>query len=97
MKLIIFCGVSIQDKCTPQLHPINDIKLAIEKIDAGVDATLYSNSPDFVDAIKNICDAKNIEYEFYLDGALKGTEINDIFEDFNRSFKFLKEYLDSLK
>ena len=47
-KITVYCGVSIEDKCRGQKHPINEVERANELVKSGIDAITYSNSPDFV-------------------------------------------------
>lgn len=87
----VFCGISIEDKCEKQLHPLNEVKKAQKIIDLNKSMDFYSNSPDFVSAIKYLCKEKNISCEFFLNGESTGNDIEPIFENFNKSFDLLNE------
>ena len=50
---------------------------------------LFSNSPDFIFAIKYLCQEFNINCLFYLNGESLGNNIEPIFEDFNKSFELV--------
>ena len=53
--------------------------------------TCYSNSSDFIAAIKYLAEQENIEVEFFLNGKSVGSDIEPIFEDLNRAFELIKE------
>ena len=82
----VFSGISIEDKCGKQLHPINEAKKAKTIVDKGESIEIYSNSPDFISIIKYYSLDKNINLEFYLDGTYLGDEIEPIFKEFNKAF-----------
>lgn len=84
-KVTVYCGESIQDKCNKQLHPIVEVKNANNLILSENDEVAYSNSSDFISAIKYIGEKHNIITEFYLDGEYCGDDIEPIFRDLNRS------------
>ncbi len=87
----VFCGVSIEDKCRHQLHPINEVIQAQKSLSLNKSMDFYSNSPDFVSAIKYLCQEKSINCEFFLNGESTGNDIESIFENFNKSFDLLNE------
>ena len=87
----IFCGVSIEDKCRHQLHPLNEVIQAQKSLSLNKSIDFYSNSPDFVSAIKYLCQEKNINCEFFLNGESTGNDIEPIFENFNKSLDLLNE------
>ena len=87
----VFCGVSIEDKCRHQLHPLNEVIQAQKSLSLNKSMDFYSNSPDFVSAIKYLCQEKNINCEFFLNGESTGNDIEPIFENFNKSFDLLNE------
>jgi len=87
----VFCGISIEDKCRHQLHPVNEVKRAKEIIDLNKSIDCYSNSPDFVWGIRYYGLEKGIKTEFYLDGISCGDDINIVFENFNKSFELMNE------
>ena len=85
----VYCGESVESKCEPQKHPLNEVKRAKEIIESGKSIDCYSNSPDFVSAIKYISSRHFIKSEFFLNGESLGDDIEPIFEDFNKSFTLL--------
>jgi hypothetical protein len=87
----VFCGVSIEDKCRHQLHPLNEVIQAQKALSLNKSIDFYSNSPDFVSAIKYLCQEKSISCEFFLNGESTGNDIEPIFENFNKSFDLLNE------
>ena len=87
----VFCGVSIEDKCRHQLHPLNEVIKAQKSLSLNKSMDFYSNSPDFVSAIKYLCKEKNIKCEFFLNGESAGDDIEPIFENFNKSYDLLNE------
>ena len=89
----VYCGESIEDKCRHQLHPLSEVKKAKEIMSLNKSIDCYSNSPDFVSAIKYIAEKNDVNVEFFLNGKSVGVDIEPIFEDFNKSFTFLDEML----
>lgn len=87
----VYCGVSIEDKCRHQLHPLNEVIQAQKLLSLNKSMDFYSNSPDFVSAIKYLYKEKNIKCEFFLNGESTGDDIEPIFENFNKSFDLLNE------
>ena len=87
----VFCGVSIESNCRNQLHPLNEVIQAQKLLSLNKSMDFYSNSPDFVSAVKYLCQEKNINCEFFLNGESTGNNIEPIFEDFNKAFDFLNE------
>jgi len=87
----VFCGISIEDKCRHQLHPLNEVIQAQKIISLKKSIDLYSNSPDFVSAIKYLCQENKNKCEFFLDGESFGDNIEPIFENFNKSFDLLND------
>ena len=85
----VFCGVSIEDKCGHQLHPLNEVIQVQKSLPLNKSMDFYSNSPDFVSAIKYLCQENNIKCEFFLNGESTGDDIEPIFEDFNKAFDLL--------
>ena len=90
IKIRVYSGVTIEDKCRGQLHPLSEVKKAIEIIDLNKSIDCYSNSPDFVSAIKYYGINKGIDTEFFIDGVSHGSNIDPIFKSFNMSFELLK-------
>lgn len=82
----VYSGESIEDKCEAQRHPLNEVKRAKEIVESGNTTDCYSNSPDFVSAIKYLSEKHSIKSEFFLNGESFGDDIEPIFEDFNRAF-----------
>ena len=87
----VYCGESIEDKCRHQLHPLNEVIQAQKSLSLNKSMDFYSNSPDFVSAIKYLCQEKNITCEFFLNGESTGSNIEPIFDNFNKSFDLLIE------
>jgi hypothetical protein len=85
----VYSGVSVEDKCRSQLHPLNEAIKAKEIVDLCESIDCYSNSTDFIQTIKYYAKSKNINTEFFLDGESFGSEIEPLFEDFNKSFDFM--------
>lgn len=90
-KITVYCGESIEDKCGQQQHPLNDVKKAYELILSENDEIVYSNSPDFISAIKYIGFKHKIKTEFYLNDVYCCNNIEIIFEDLKRSLKLMDE------
>lgn len=86
-KISVYCGETI--KGGEQLHPVLDVEKAIAIIESLNDETCYSNSPDFVMAIKWIGEKRGVETEFFLNGVSQGNSIEEIFEDFNRALDMI--------
>lgn len=93
VKIDVYCGETVEQLCRHQLHPVNEVKQAKMIIDLNKSTIVYSNSPDFITAIKFLADSKKINIEFYLDGKSCGNEIESIFDDMNRSFKLMESFL----
>lgn len=87
----VFCGVSIENKCRHQLHPLNEVIRAQKSLSLNKSMDFYSNSPDFVSAIKYLCQEKGINCEFFLNGESIGSDIEPLFKDFNKSLDLLNE------
>jgi len=96
IKLTIHSGITITDRCAAELHPLEQIDKAIDLIAKKESATVYSNSPDFIFAIKHLCEKKGVEFEFFLNGESQGTSIEGIFESFNKSYKLVEETINRL-
>ena len=92
MKTIkIYCGESIEHFCHQQLHPVNEVKKAEKLVKSPVDIITYSNSPEFISAIKYISLKENVEVEFFLNDISCGSDTEPIFEDFNKAMDLLTE------
>ena len=97
MKIQVFCGESIEYKCGQQIHPAKQVLLAkdiidhAKTIDSSMDRIFYSNDPDFVRGIKYIGLKEGVETEFFLNGISCGSDIEFIFNDFNRSLDLINE------
>ena len=92
MKTIkIYAGESIEHLCGQELHPKNYVLKAQELVLSEQDVIAYSNSPDFISAIKYIAKKHKIETEFFLDGISAGDSIEPLFENFNRSLDLINE------
>lgn len=88
-KITVYCGQTITDKCGKQLHPVTEVQNANSLVMSETDEIAYSNSPDFISAIKYIGLEQNIKAEFFLNGVSCGNDIEPIFEDFNRSLDMI--------
>lgn len=90
MKITIYAGITIEDKCRHQLHPVTEVLKAKELLDnATSDQIYYSNSSDFVFTVKHYGDKLNYDLVFFLDGVSMGDSIEEIFESFNKSFELM--------
>jgi hypothetical protein len=90
MKVIVYCGETVQIKCDKQLHPVSEVVKAVGVLELNKDLVeVYSNSSDFVSTIKYVGKEKNIETEFFLNGKSCGSDIEPIFGDFNRALDML--------
>ena len=87
----VFCGISVEDKCRQQLHPLNEVKKAKEIVDLNKSIDCYSNSSDFVSTIKYYGLEKGVKTEFYIDGKSCDDDIEPVFENFNKSFDLMNE------
>lgn len=94
-KISVYSGMSIQDKCRMQMHPVSEVERANEMVMSGQDGVTYSNSPDFIMAIKYIGKKQGVETEFFLDGISYGNSTEEIFEDMNRSFDMINDLGDT--
>jgi hypothetical protein len=90
-KIIVYCGQSVEDKCRQQFHPVKEVEIAKDLVNSSKHAITYSNSPDFVSAVKYIAEKQGIEAEFFLNGVSCGNDIEPIFEDFNRALDMIRE------
>ena len=87
----VFCGISVEDKCRQQLHPLNEVKNAKEIVDLNKSIDCYSNSSDFVSTVKYYGLEKGVKTEFYIDGKSCDDDIEPVFENFNKSFDLMNE------
>ena len=94
-KVTVYCGMSIEDKCGKELHPINVVLEAQKLIMSDKDEIAYSNNHDFVSAIKYIGKKNGVTTSFFLDGTLCGNDIEPIFENFNKSLDMIYALGDS--
>ncbi len=90
-KITVYCGETIQEKCGRQLHPVQEVELAKKLIESDNDEVAYSNSPDFISAIKYIGLKQGVETVFFLNETNYGDDIDPIFGDFNRSLDMVSE------
>jgi len=74
------------------MHPITEVNKVIERLNHK-DSSLrfYSNSPDFIKAVKYYGEKIGYECEFFLDGTSHGNDIEPLFEDFNRAYDLLEK------
>jgi len=97
-KLKIYCGVTIEDICDKQLHPLTEVQNAeflVRTLKDNSERIEYSNSPDFVSTVKYLSSKYNVETEFFLDGISTGEDIDIIFEDFNKSYELMNKQLEN--
>ncbi len=87
----VYSGKTISKQCGEQMHPLDEVNFAKGIVEECQTIDLYSNSPDFVMAIKYIAEKNNIKTEFYLDGVSHGTDIEPLFEDFNKAITLLDD------
>ncbi len=87
----VFCGVSVEDMCGTQRHPVNEVKLAEEVVGYNKSLHWYSNSPDFVLSIRRLAREKGVQIKFYLDGVCHEDDVEPIFEDFNKALTYWDE------
>ncbi len=93
MKTIkIYCGKTVEKKCREQRHPANEVLAAKELVESEHDVIAFSNSTDFIMAIKYIAKKKNIPVEFFLDGVSHGDDIEPIFKSFNEALDMINEF-----
>jgi hypothetical protein len=98
-KINVYCGESIESSHEngTEIHPINQVKNALRMVEKSIklkkNLAAYSNNPDFVSAIKYICELKEVEVQFFLNGKSQGSDIEKIFEDFNRAYDLLNDIL----
>lgn len=98
-KIEVYCGELIVHKCNKQLHPVTEVGAAEKAVLEALNYIpafkttfkYYSNSPDFVSAVKYIAEKHGVEVEFFLNGVSQGNEIDPIFADFNRALDMIKE------
>ena len=99
-KLKIYCGITIEDKCNIQRHPLTEVQNAeilVSNLKDNSEEIVYSNSPDFVSMIKYLSPKYNIETEFFLDGISTGDDIDDIFGDFNKAYDLMDKLIENEK
>lgn len=81
----LYCGLSIEHKCGKELHPLTNVQRGVEYVKNGAD--MYSNSPDLVMMMVEVCKNRNIHLNIYLDGVI--SDIETVFNDFNRSYDII--------
>ena len=97
IKITVHSGINIEGKCNNQMHPLNEVKNALRLINLNRSFELYSNSPDFIMAIKYIGQERGITTEFILDGVSYGNDIEPTFKSFNQSLDLLNELTPNVK
>jgi hypothetical protein len=90
-KVTVYCGESVQDKCGAQKHPVKEVEAANAIVNSDKDEIAYSNSPDFISAVKYIAIKQNVDAEFFLNGVSFGTSIEEIYGDLNRAIDMVNE------
>lgn len=86
----VYSGQDIQG-CTLQMHPLTEVELARMIVDSNRSIETFSNSPDFVSAIKNYADKKGRKVEYFLNNVSCGNDPEPIFKDFNRAIERINE------
>lgn len=87
----IYCGESIEDKAFPIQHPLKNVEAAIAIVDKGEPLTIYSNSPEFVQTAYHYANQNDVDIELYLNG--EPSDLETIFDDFNRCFDLMDKIL----
>ena len=97
-KIIVYTGEKYTDKCGSQLHPVQEVEKAWKSLNSDLDEVckFYSNSPDFISMMKYGGEKLGINVEFIHNGDSIGTDIEPIFEDFNRSLDMISELIDDI-
>lgn len=94
-KVTVYSGRSIVSKCTSKLHPVDEVRLAeaiVHKAKSeNRNEITFSNSHDFVMAVKYIALKQGVETEFLLDGVSHGNSIEPTFASFNESLDLINE------
>lgn len=82
----VYTGESVEPTCGPQLHPVNEVRKAVNLVAVamGQPVSVCSNSAEFIRAVKQLAEAGSVPCTFYLDGTSMGSDIEPIFEDLNR-------------
>lgn len=89
---IVFHKETVYDKCRTQQHPVKEVELVNKIItEATYNGVYYSNSFDFISAIKHIGLKHKVQTEFFLNGVSCGNDIELIFKDFNRALDMINE------
>lgn len=94
-KIEVYSGESVLDEICNPYHPLLNVESAhrfvmnLKASNCDGVLKLCSNSPDFVSAIYYLCEKENINAEFFLNGMSQGNNIEEIFNDFNRSYELL--------
>jgi hypothetical protein len=89
----VFSGISVEYKCGTQLHPVNEVKRAVDLVNENKSVDVYSNSPDFVSAMKYYCKMKKISVVFFIDGENCGDDIEPVFISFNKSLHLINKFV----
>ena len=97
-KIIVYTGEQYIDKCGSQSHPVQEVEKAWKSLNSDLDEVckFYSNSPDFISMMKYGGEKLGINVEFIHNGDSIGTDIEPIFEDFNRSLDMISELIDDI-
>lgn len=95
-KIIVHTGRTIEDKCGKQLHPVQEVENVINIIkNLQLEEIYYSNSFDFITAMKYIGKKNNVTIEFYLDSISQGDDIENVCGGFNISLDLINEFGDT--
>lgn len=87
----IYCGESVDDKAFPIQHPLKNVQAAIDIVNKHDDITVYSNNPEFVQTAYHYAIQNDVDIELYLNG--EPSDLETIFNDFNRCYDLMEEVL----
>lgn len=90
LKFKIFCGEE-NPKTQIQLHPIQEVKRAASIIESLQGGEYFSNSTDFVSTMYYLCRKNEYEIEFFINNVSVGSNIEAVFEDFNKALFLMDE------
>lgn len=92
----LYCGEDVDGKVFEH-HPVEHFDKAKQIVNdfdnlSQEELIFSTNSPDFLSALNYIARKSVIDVEIYLNG--KPSTIEDVFQDWNRFYDLLDEYLD---
>ena len=99
-KINVYCGETVENRGQMELHPITQFNKAKEYVEFAMvgyenetPMSLFSNSPDFISAMFYIANDNNMNIEFFLNDVSCGNDIELIFNDLNRFYDLLDNYV----